>query len=169
VRSCDAVVTIHIGTPLDVKTAMHSSRPDALREYPPSRALAELKAQHDALRGMMDRCDELANALDAGRMGPLQLTREIERLRLAFKGHNEFEERLLRPMLREGDAYADVRIDRMIEDHVGEHRAMYAQLATTETAALRECLTMLRAHLDAEERYLLSARVLRDELRGESR
>jgi hypothetical protein len=143
---------------------MPSSRPDALRKYPPSRALAELKAQHEALRAMMDRCEELATQLEAGRMGPLQLTREIERLRLAFAAHNVFEERLLRPVLIGSDAFADVRIERMVEDHVGEHRAMHAQLATTETTALRECLAMLRAHLDAEERYLLSSRVLRDDV-----
>jgi len=143
---------------------MQSPRPHALRNYPPSRALAELQAQHDALRGMMDRCEELANELEAGRMGPLQLTREVERLRLAFSSHNVFEEQLLRPVLRDNDAFADVRIDRMIEDHVGEHRAMHAQLANTETGALRDCIAMLRAHLDAEERYLLTARVLRDDV-----
>lgn len=133
-------------------------------KYTPSRALAELKTQHDALRGMMDRCEELAGELDAGRMGPLQLTREVSRLRLAFEAHNTFEEQLLRPVLLGTDAFAEVRIDRMIEDHVGEHRSMRAQLATTETSVLRDVIETLRAHLDAEERYLLTARVLRDDL-----
>ncbi len=93
-----------------------------------------------------------------------QLTREVVKLRLAFDAHNKFEEQLLRPVLLEEDAFAAVRIDRMVEDHVGEHRAMRAQLNTTETGALRETLEMLRAHLAAEERYLLNARVLRDDL-----
>jgi hypothetical protein len=113
---------------------------------------------------MMDRCTDLADALDAGRMGPLQLTREVARLRLAFEAHNTFEEQLLRPVLLDGDAFAEVRIDRMVEDHVGEHRAMRARLNATETSALRDVIEALRAHLDAEERYLLSARVLRDDL-----
>ncbi len=134
------------------------------RRYTPGRALAELKAQHDALRGMMDRCEELAGELDAGRMGPLQLTREVARLRLAFDAHNTFEEQLLRPVLIEGDAFAAVRIDRMIEDHVGEHRTMRARLTSTETSELRDVVETLRAHLDAEERYLLTAKVLRDDL-----
>ena len=138
--------------------------PRSERKYTPARALAELKAQRDALRGMMDRCEELADALDAGRMGPLQLTREVSRLRLAFEAHNQFEEQLLRPVLLGSDAFAEVRIDRMIEDHVGEHRAMRARLQTTSTSALRDVVETLRAHLDAEERYLLSARVLRDDL-----
>lgn len=132
-----------------------------LRPTTPARALAELNAQHDALRGMMDRCEELADALDGGHAVPLQLTREVERLRLAFEAHNQFEEQLLRPLLLGNDALAGPRLERMIEDHVGEHRAMRAQLVATETSALRDVIETLRAHLDAEERYLVSARVLR--------
>ena len=128
--------------------------------YTPSRALAELKAQHDALRWIMTRCEELADELDAGRGGHAQLADEVAQLRHAFESHNAFEERLLRPVLLGTDAFAEVRIDRMVEDHVGEHRAMRARLDTTETSALRDTLEMLRAHLDSEERYVLSTRVL---------
>lgn len=141
-----------------------SPPPPEAKRYTPSRALAELKAQHDALRQMMDRCEELADELDAGRMGPQQLTREVARLRLAFEAHNTFEEQLLRPVLLEADSFAQVRIDRMIEDHVGEHRAMRARLNSNESSDLREAIETLRAHLDAEERYLLTAKVLRDDL-----
>jgi iron-sulfur cluster repair protein YtfE (RIC family) len=131
----------------------------------PGRALVELKAQHDALRDIMDRCEELADELDArGDVGPLTLTLEVARLRQAFDEHNKFEEQLLRPVLLEGDAFAEARIDRMVEDHVGEHRAMRAQMAATETSELRDVIEMLRAHLDAEERYLLTARVLHDDV-----
>lgn len=140
------------------------SEPPHHTEYTPSRALAELKTQHDALRAMMDRCEDLADDLDAGAKDPIQLTREVARLRLAFEAHNKFEEQLLRPVLVGADAFAEVRIERMIEDHVGEHRAMRAQLNTTETSALRDVIETLRAHLDAEERYLLSSRVLRDDV-----
>ncbi|MDQ3364100.1 MAG: hemerythrin domain-containing protein [Myxococcota bacterium] len=132
-------------------------------KYTPGRALAELMAQHDALRGMMDRCEDLATELDAGRMGPTQLTREVARLRLAFDAHNAFEEQLLRPVLLEGDAFASVRIERMVEDHVEEHRAMRVRLGSPITAELRDAIETLRAHLEAEERYLLTAKVLRDD------
>ena len=130
----------------------------------PSRALAELSAQHDALRGMMNRCDELADELDAGRMGPLQLTREVARLRLAFDAHNRFEEQLLRPVLIEADAFGEARIERMVEDHLGEHRAMRQQLGSDATSELRQAIELLRRHLAAEERYFLTAKVLRDDL-----
>ena len=137
---------------------------DRPAKYTPRRARVELQAQHDALRGMMDRCLELADELDAGGMGPTQLLREVSRLRLAFDAHNQFEEQLLRPALLEGDAFAGIRIDRMVEDHINEHRAMRQQLASSETAVLRDVIETLRAHLDAEERYLLTAKVLRAEL-----
>lgn len=140
----------------------HATRP--LSEYTPSRALAELKHQHDKLRDMMEHCERLADELDAGRESPDRLMREVARLRLAFEAHNNFEEQILRPVLVATDSFAEVRIDRMVEDHVGEHRAMRARLGTTETSALRDTIDTLRAHLEAEERYLLTSRVLRDDI-----
>jgi hypothetical protein len=132
--------------------------------YQPSRALAELAAQHKVLRDMMARCEELADELDAGGAGPMQLAREVARLRLAFDSHNRFEEQLLRPVLLATDSFGEVRVDRMCEEHVGEHRAIRVQLASSTTADLRAVLEDLRAHLDAEERYFLTAKVLRDDL-----
>ena len=131
--------------------------------YPPGRALAELAAQHAALRGMMDRCEELADELDTDCISPGQLTREVARLRIAFDAHNRSEEQLLRPVLLGTDSFGEVRVERMVEEHVGEHRAMRAQLGSPATADLRAVIASLRAHLDAEERYLLTPRVLRDE------
>lgn len=132
--------------------------------YPPGRALAELTTQHAALRVMMDRCEELADELDANLMSPVQLTREVARLRLAFDSHNRFEEQLLRPVLLGTDSFGEVRVERMVEEHVGEHRAMRAKLGSSATADLRAVIANLRAHLDAEERYFLTAQVLRDDL-----
>ncbi len=126
--------------------------------YSPERAVAELRAQHDLLRGMMDQCEELADALDAGSQGFTQLTRQVARLRLAFEAHNKFEEQLLRPVLF--GAHAAHVIEHLFEDHVQDHRAMRKQLATTETTGLREVIASMRRHLDAEERYLLAAGTL---------
>lgn len=119
--------------------------------------------QHDDLRAIMDRCEELADELDAGKGDALALTREVARLRLAFDAHNKFEEQLLRPVLHEIDAVGGVRIDRMFGDHVSEHRAMRLQLGDATTNALRSAIDSLRVHLQAEERYFLSSKVLRDD------
>lgn len=133
-------------------------------KYTPSKLLSELLAQHDGLRKIMDRCEELADQLDAGKGDAVALTREIAKLRLAFDAHNKFEEQLLRPVLREIDAFGDVRIERMFSDHVSEHRAMRLQLGDDTTNALRGAIDSLRVHLQAEERYFLSSKVLRDDL-----
>jgi hypothetical protein len=130
----------------------------------PKVLLAELLEQHGALREMMARCELLADDLDAGRIEPGVLVKEVARLRVAFDVHNKFEEHLLRPVLREADSFGDVRIERMVHDHISEHRTMHDGLATTVTGALRATVARLRDHLMIEERYFLSSRVLREDV-----
>jgi hypothetical protein len=129
---------------------------------PPSRVLSELVAQHAALRAMMDRCEQLADALGTRGDDATELAREVENLRTAFAAHNAFEEQVLRPVLLEMDAFGDVRIDRMVGDHVEEHRAVEQRLGGP-TGELRDVIGQLRGHLEAEERYFLSSTVLRDD------
>lgn len=132
--------------------------------YTPSTALEELMAQHASLRVLMDRCDDLADEVDRTGEPPLQLTREVAKLRLAFDSHNKFEEELLRPVLLSQDAFGEVRIEQMVSSHVDEHRSIRTRLHSWVTEELRDVIASLRAHLDAEERYFLSARVLRDDV-----
>lgn len=132
----------------------------------PKKLLGELLAQHDELRAIMDRCEELADQFDLGRDAAIALTSEVARLRIAFDAHNKFEEQLLRPVLREIDAFGDVRVERMFHDHVGEHRAMGLQLGDATTNALRAAIDSLRVHLQAEERYFASSKVLRGDVAG---
>jgi iron-sulfur cluster repair protein YtfE (RIC family) len=127
--------------------------------------VAELISQHDGLREMMDHCDDLADSLDGQPDGdPGPLVREIARLREAFEAHNKFEEQLLRPILLAHDTYGTTRVERMVEDHVHEHDAVRQRLSAPATAAIRDVIDTLRAHLDAEERYLLTSKVLRADL-----
>lgn len=136
----------------------------------PSRALAALADQHAILRDMMERCDELADQLDAGRIEPALLLHEVARLRIAFDDHNRFEEQLLQPVLLDADWLGAVRVARMVEEHIHEHRSMGRQLGSgpaslpAPTSELRATLAGLRAHLDTEEHYFLTNRVLRDDL-----
>ena len=114
-----------------------------------------LRQQHDELRRTLDRCEQLADEVERGR-NPDLLAEAVARLRVTVAAHNQFEEQELRPLLRAGNAFAAAWIERMINDHVEEHRAMRGHLYSDEPAGLRETLDSLRAHLDAEERYLLS-------------
>ena len=129
----------------------------------PSQALDELLRQHERLRAMTDDCEQLADRIDAGRGDIGVLVRNVAALRDAFQAHNQFEERVLRPILRTLDAFGEVRIEHMFADHVDEHRALRHRLEGP-TSELRATLCELRAHLAAEERYFVSARVLRDDV-----
>jgi len=131
---------------------------------PLSRALVELLAEHDALRELMRHCEALADELDDGRIEPACLASEVTRLRIAFDAHNRYEEQFLRPVLGDIDAFGEVRLDRMVADHVEEHGLVRAGLDGNVTDELRLTLDRLRNHLAMEERDFLSPKVLRDDL-----
>jgi iron-sulfur cluster repair protein YtfE (RIC family) len=128
----------------------------------PSRVLSELTQQHAALRALMDRCEQLAEAFDTRGGDATELARVVEELRSAFAAHNAFEEQVLRPVLLEMDAFGGVRIDHMVDDHVVEHRAVEQRLGGP-TGELHDAIVQLRVHLEAEERYFLTSAVLRDD------
>lgn len=73
-------------------------------------------------------------------------------------------------MLLDADWLGAVRVARMVEDHVEEHRAMRSAMSTASgsaaTAELRGVLASLREHLATEERYFLGRKVLRDPRAG---
>ena len=128
----------------------------------PKQVRALLAAQHAALRAGIARCEQLADGLDAGGVDVAALLREVTELRRSFDVHNQLEERMLRPVLLDADWLGEVRVARMVEDHVEEHRALRGDLDASTSWELRRVLTSLRDHLDAEERYFLT----RSEPRG---
>lgn len=132
--------------------------------HDPKHALAELIHQHDQIRDLIYRCETMADDLDSNKIEPSVLLAEVARLRILFDVHNKYEETLLRPILRESDSFGEVRIERMVADHVDEHRTMRENLGSPITAELRATLEHLKWHLSTEERYFLSSRVLRDDI-----
>lgn len=96
-----------------------------------------LRAQHEELRTLMDRCEALADALDAGRIEPFLVLAAVAELRTKLAAHNRFEERVL-PAIEH-------------DDHATEHRVVYEGLEITRE--LRETLHRLRRHMATEERY----------------
>lgn len=130
----------------------------------PSHTLRDLLAQHAELRDLVAVCELLIARLEGGAAVAGTLALEVAKLRLAFDAHNRYEERLLRPVLIEADGFGPVRIDTMIAEHVREHRAVSATLDDASIVALRATLDTLTRHLDEEERYFLSSKVLHDDL-----
>jgi hypothetical protein len=132
----------------------------------PSRLLAALTRQHADLRERISRCEQLADRFDADLVEPAHLLQEVAALRLAFDAHNQFEESALRPVLLDADWLGAVRTARMVEDHIEEHRALRRDLDIGTASQLRAVLASLREHLEAEERYFLTRKVLREDLAG---
>jgi hypothetical protein len=99
--------------------------------------LTELRAQHEELRTLMDHCETLADALDAGRIEPFLVVAAVAELRTKLAAHNRFEERVL-PGIEH-------------DDHATEHRVLYEGLEITRE--LRETLHRLRRHIAIEERF----------------
>jgi hypothetical protein len=110
--------------------------------------LHELFLQHDQLRLLVDRCEQLADELDAGHGSAAALAARIAQLRKLLEHHNRCEEAQLRAVWV-GSTGAEV-----VDQHRHEHRAMRERFATGPIAELRAALADLRAHLDAEERGL---------------
>jgi len=133
-----------------------------LSQMTPNQVRVVLEAQHAELREQIARCEDLADGVDAGDVDVTALLREVADLRRAFSAHNQLEERVLRPVLLDADWLGEVRVSRMVEDHVEEHRALCGELATSTSWALRRVLASLRSHLDSEDRHLLIRKVPRD-------
>jgi hypothetical protein len=137
-----------------------------MKALPSRRARAELADQRAGLRERIRRCEELADALDAGQIGPMQLLHEVTRLRIAFDAHNQLEGRRPGAALPDADAPGPFEIAHLAGDHAHEHRPVRRQLgpAPVPTSELRVTLDSLRAHLDAEEHSFVVTRPRRDQV-----
>lgn len=115
------------------------------------------------LRRLMARIELLAGDVEDGYTARAVLWECVDQLRQALDAHNRHEERLLRPLLRELEPDAAAEHERLLLDHVGEHRALNEQLHAGTIEALREAIGVLRVHLDAEDARCAASRVLRDD------
>jgi hypothetical protein len=133
----------------------------------PSVARQKLLAQHGHLRTLLDGTRQLRDAFLGGAAVADQLLARLDDLRAAFKDHNELETEWLEPLLREGDAWAPLRIARMLEEHAEEHRVFQAffQRSLLEMAeGFEDLVEDIDAHMAAEERTFLSSAVLKDDI-----
>jgi hypothetical protein len=129
----------------------------------PSEAREQLLSQHDHLRQLLADAVATAAAVLAGKPASTELAERLEELRLAFVEHNDFEQSVLEPVLRQGDAWAPKRVARMIEEHAAEHAAFAAFFAGSVLEMARglgELAEQVDAHMAAEERTFLSPAVL---------
>jgi iron-sulfur cluster repair protein YtfE (RIC family) len=128
---------------------------------------AKLVEQHDRLRARLDTCSRLARLLRDGVPVHAELDLELAELRAEFAEHNETETAVVRPLLHDSPDWGVLLIDRMLEEHVGEHAAFWEALAgSPEDVAVRmdDLVDELDAHMAAEERTFLNPTVLRHDV-----
>ncbi len=143
------------------------SKPGRGYDMKPSEVRKQLLEQHTHLRELFAIAQGLAAKLLAGDMVAAELQAVLVDLRSAFAEHNTSEEKVLEPLLGSGDAWAPLRVKRMVEEHTAEHAAFRAALAgeTIEVAArIAELAEDVDAHMLAEERTFLNPAVLRDDV-----
>ena len=130
-------------------------------------ARTTLLAQHDRLRGLLDTCTRLAALQSTGEPVASELDEALAELRDAFAEHNQLETGLIGDLLRGASRWSALLVDRMLEEHVGEHAAFWQLLSGSDAEVAQrigELAEELDAHMAAEERTFLSPATLRDDV-----
>jgi len=132
-----------------------------------SDARLQLLAQHDRIRQHLERCTRLAAQQRAGDPVSEELDEALARLRDEFADHNQAETEIIASLLKGPAAWSSLMVDRMLEEHVGEHAAFWELLSGTRDEVaerIAELAEQLDAHMAAEERTFLSPMTLREDV-----
>ena len=128
--------------------------------------------EHTSLRDVLEEIEEALGEMTRRVPGALgRLRGSLRTFRDAFLRHLSHEETVLRPLLREVDAWGPARVETMDE----EHRTQRAALDELSCLALdhdvdrtvqhvEEFIRRLRADMEQEEHRALSEEVLRDDI-----
>jgi inorganic triphosphatase YgiF len=130
-------------------------------------ARTQLLAHHDRLRQELEICTGLARRVRLGEEVTLELDAALAQLRADFAEHNEAETAVIRKLLHRSSGWGTLLIDRMLEEHTGEHAAFWELLSGTRRemiARIEDLADQLDAHMAAEERTFLSPGTLRDDV-----
>jgi iron-sulfur cluster repair protein YtfE (RIC family) len=129
-----------------------------------------LLMQHQALRGVMAELKTRAEEVLLDNRDPAALHASLRRLHEAFERHLASEEELLEPILERIDAWGPLRLELLRAEHAHQRAVLHAlrsaeAMRAPEVVARRAVALAeeLLADMDAEERELLDARVLRDD------
>lgn len=133
-------------------------------------ARIRLLDQHERLRDQLRTCTDLARLLRSGEDVAQQLDTALEQLRADFSEHNDTETTTIRQLLQPPAVWGAMLIDRMVEEHVGEHAVFWGLLSGTRgevVGRIDDLAEELDAHMAAEERTFLSPGALRDDVIAE--
>ncbi len=140
----------------------HAPRPSEIRR--------RVLEQHKTIRDRIDAIDEQALAIASDDDGGEGLLSALEDLLGILETHMRFEESVVPDLLREADAWGDVRVGRFHADHCAQ-RAVIERLRTAlSTRGDVECAllalgfgTLLRNDIAFEESAFFAEEILRDD------
>ena len=142
----------------------------------PGEVHARIRAEHGAIRGILDGVVALARRVERGERGLLGALRlEGEALLRRLEEHLVWEDRYLAPALRQADAWGEERVAKLDADHRQQREVLAHCLAAVRdkrrparvvARTLADLVQLLCDDMDAEERDLLDGRVLRDDVVG---
>ena len=128
--------------------------------------------EHAILRNILEEIEEALGEMTRRVPGAVRRLRaSLRTFQDAFLRHLSHEETVLRPLLKDVDAWGPARVETMDE----EHRTQRAAIAELSRLALdqdvdgtiqhiEEFVRRLRADMDGEEQHALSEEVLRDDI-----
>jgi len=138
----------------------------------PSEVRERVLADHEELRGRLERLERLALAAAAGSDDARALRGEAESFLDRLAIHMGWEDLHLVPVLREADSWGEVRIERFGREHREQRelleyvlRELHDERRPEPVVARRvlDLVALLRADMDEEESVFLDERILRDD------
>lgn len=131
-------------------------------------------ADHDVLRRMIAAVDQVAGLIEDGE-GELADSLRVLLVALfrKLKAHMHYEDEELAPILRDVDAFGDVRAEAFAREHEDQREQMaeLLQAATDNNAAprrtaarAREITARVLSDMDHEEQTFLDPDILRDDV-----
>jgi len=126
-----------------------------------------LLVQHAQIRADLASCVALAEKLVAGTASRATFDQAVAQLRFDIDEHTGTETLAIRDLLEDAEEWGTVLLDRMVEEHVGAHDALWAALTGSSheiAARMKDLAEQLDAHMAAEERTFLSPKVLQGEV-----
>lgn len=135
---------------------------------------ARILRDHGALRAKLEQLQHFALEAKGGNSGAAE--RAVELTRSLFEelaDHLDIDEQVLVPMLREADAWGELRADELVRHHETQWQELKELRARADSssvlalaAELAALVTALRSDMLAEDREVLAADVLRDDVLG---
>jgi acetoin utilization protein AcuB len=138
----------------------------------PSEVRARILAEHELLRTMFARADDLLRdvANEPSDAAEAALYEHCRELYLTVLHHIELENAILAPALREADGFGEARAAQLLSEHERQRKSFLQALATLETHPLVETadaiaalIGNLRSDMAHEERALLDPDLLKDD------